>query len=785
MTRHTLKAALFASVFTIGFAAAPALAQETEEDAVARLTPVNVTAQRVEENLQDVPISITTVADEKLNNLKAGGVDVRFLSARVPSVIAESSFGRAFPRFYIRGIGNTDFDLNASQPVSMVYDQVPYENPILKGYPVFDVEGIEVLRGPQGTLFGRNTPGGIIKFDSVKPGDETDAYARISYGTYNTLDLEGAVGFRVDDNLAVRLSGISQTRDDYVDNTFTGENDALEGFEEWAVRGQLLFTPFENDFSALLNVHARSNDSTARLFRANIIDAGSNGVGSNFDRDSVATDGLNGLEQDAWGVTLTVEKSLSDNIDLTYVYGRETAEVFSRGDIDGGVWDFTGPVDAPSASFIDFDNDGTPDVFTGPGFIPFPSESAGAVDDLVQATHELRVAYDAGGQLRWQAGMFYFDEDIQITSTSYDTTSPGNPENGRAVRNGQTESFSLFASASYDLTEQFTIAGGARFTDEEKSFRVERFTSPIGGGAFGPVDGSVGDDQISWDLSATYAVNDDVNVYGKVAKGFRGPSVQGRLVFGNTVSDADSETVLSYEAGVKSELLDNRLRVNAAAFFYEIEDQQLTIVGGQTNTVQLFNADKGQGYGFEIDAEAALFENLLLTAGLSYNKTEFKDPTLRTTGCGQADTDNDGFADVSLCTIQDPFTGDFDNGFPTRNRLFSIDGNSFPNAPEWIGNVTARYAYPIQGGELYAYTDWAYKGDTNFFLYESAEFGQDGYWEGGLRLGYKSELGYDVSVFGRNITDEEALTGGIDFNNLTGFVNEPQIFGVELNWQLQ
>ena len=111
---------------------------------------------------------------------------------------------------------------------------------------------------------------------------------------------------------------------------------------------------------------------------------------------------------------------------------------------------------------------------------------------------------------------------------------------------------------------------------------------------------------------------------------------------------------------------------------------------------------------------------------------------------------------------------------------YNISGNSFPNAPEWIGNVTARYSIPAPNGEFYAYTDWAYKGDTNFFLYESAEFGQDGYWEGGLRIGYASDMGYDVSVFGRNITDEEALTGAIDFNNLTGFVNEPQTFGVEL-----
>ena len=123
----------------------------------------------------------------------SGGADIRGLSGRVPSLNIESSFGRTFPRFYIRGLGNTDFDLNASQPVSLIYDDVVLENPILKGFPAFDVDRIEVLRGPQGTLFGRNTPAGIVKFDTVKPGKGRN-YARISYGTYGTINAEGAVG---------------------------------------------------------------------------------------------------------------------------------------------------------------------------------------------------------------------------------------------------------------------------------------------------------------------------------------------------------------------------------------------------------------------------------------------------------------------------------------------------------------------------------------------------------------------------------------------------------------
>ncbi|MEM7638193.1 MAG: TonB-dependent receptor [Pseudomonadota bacterium] len=733
-----------AALILAGLTAAPAMAQDNDDADARRLDPVVTTAQRVEENAQDVPISITTVAGEKLDNIKAGGADIRFLSARVPSVIAESSFGRAFPRFYIRGIGNTDFDLNSSQPVSLVYDDVPYENPILKGFPVFDVEGVEVLRGPQGTLFGRNTPGGIIKFDSVKPGDDFNGYVKGSFGSYNTTEVEAAFGARLNDHFAWRVSGLFQQRDDFVDNAFTGENDSLEGFEESAFRAQGLWSPLPTT-DVLVNIHGRTNDSDARLFRANIIDQGSSGLSSSFDFDTVFFDGQNGLEQDSFGATVRVDHELNDSLDLTYVYGHETAEVSSRGDIDGGF----------GAAFL---GDGN----FGPGFIPFPSESSGAVDDLRQVTHEARLAFDDGGPLRAQAGIFIFDEKVNISSNSFDTLAPGQPVNGAAQRNQSTDSTGIFASLAYDVSDKVTVAGGLRYTDEEKEFTAGRSIGPFGSGALAPRTVVVGDEQISWDLSATYRQSDDVSYYAKIARGFRGPSVQGRLVFGNDISSADSETVLSYEAGVKSEMYDNRVRANANVFFYTLEDQQLTIVGGLDNTVALFNADESQGYGFEADIEALVTDNLIVTGGLSYNDTEIKDDVLLSPGCG------------APCTVLDPAV-DVDG-----QTFFNISGNSFPNAPEWIANFTARYGVPFQDGELYVFTDWSFKGETNFFLYESVEFVEDGYWLGGLRAGWEGNNGVSVSAFVRNLTDELVLEGGIDFNNLTGFVNEPRTWGIEL-----
>ena len=207
LTPHRIAAAAALAALHLG-----ALAQQAAES--GKLAPVNVTAERRTENLQDVPNSVSTLGSEMLEVLGTSGQDVRVLSGRVPSLNIESSFGRAFPRFYVRGYGNTDFRLNASQPVSLVYDDIVQENPILKGFPAFDLDRIEVLRGPQGTLFGRNTPAGVVKFESVRPTKKFEGYGSLSIGTFRTINAEGAINVPTSAESAGRISLLSQTRDD-------------------------------------------------------------------------------------------------------------------------------------------------------------------------------------------------------------------------------------------------------------------------------------------------------------------------------------------------------------------------------------------------------------------------------------------------------------------------------------------------------------------------------------------------------------------------------------------
>ena len=741
---HRLALAI-AALLPLGNALAQDAAPAAPADSTATtLDTIQVTAQRRVENIQDVPVSISTISSEKLDVLGSGGNDVRFLSGRVPSLNIESSYGRAFPRFYIRGLGNTDFDLNASQPVSLIYDEVVQESPLLKGFPVFDLERIEVLRGPQGTLFGRNTPAGVVKFESAKPTQDFGGYGQLSYGTDDLWNFEGAVGGGLTERWSARASVLFQRREDSVTNTnAAGPDRGAEGYDESAARVQFLY---EGDaFEGLFNLHKRHLNGTARLFRANIIDPGTNNLVPGFDRDRVSTDGVNFSELDTWGGSARLRWELG-RVNLYSITGYETAESLNRGDIDGGF----------GAAFLGPGN-------SGPGFIPFAAESADGLPDHRQVTQEFRIESNEWGRFDWQAGLFYFDEDISIDSFNYDSLTPGNPQVGLAVQEQRNKAWAVFASGEFDATDKLKLRGGVRYTQDEKDFSASVLqAAPFGTPVSGPFLVNTDVDDVSWDLSGVYAFNDDINFYARVAKGFRAPSIQGRLAFGG-VSTADSEEVISYEAGIKADLWDKRARLGFNVFRYDVSDQQIIAVGGGSNTATLLNADKSIGQGFELDLEAYLTDQLLVTVGSSYNDTEIDDPALIVPGCGGG------------CTVTDPETA-------PGSGLYRIDGNSLPQAPKWVHNLTARYGIPVgDGGELYVYTDWAYRSEVNFFLYDSVEFRGKSSLEGGLRVGYAWNQGdYEVAVFGRNITDQTRIVGGIDFNNLTGFLNEPRTLGLEV-----
>jgi len=777
-SRHALAVAI-----ALLLPAHAALAQDTDASSAAEkattLDSVQVTAQRKVENIQDVPVSVSTISGENLDVIGSGGNDVRFLSGRVPSLNIESSFGRAFPRFYIRGYGNTDFRLNTSQPVSLVYDEVVQENPILKGFPVFDLDQIEVLRGPQGSLFGRNSPAGVVKFESARPKQELGGYAKVGVGSDGMTNFEGAIGGGLGGNWSGRASALFQRRDDWVRNTYPGPNDGFEGYDESAVRLQTLYAG--DGFEALLSAHARHLNGTARLFRANIIKPGTNDLVDGFDETEVSIDGANRSELDSKGANARLTWDLG-SYKLHSITAYESVETYSRGDIDGGFGAVFLPV-------------------SGPGVIPFASETADGIPEHSQWTQEFRIESNTGTAFDWQAGLFYFKEDYDVESFSYDSLN-GGAQDGYERINQTNDSWAVFGAATWQVSPAFQLRAGMRYTVDKKELTVEEYFN----NGFAPCirymfifgrpdlakcnitqlaaqepDGDLSadpeDKKFNWDLSGTYELSENVNLYARVATGYRGSSIQAAGAF-NAKSVADPETSTAIEAGVKAELWDKRARLNFGVFRYEVKDQQLTAVGGSANANILLNAEKSIGQGFELDFQAYLTDHLLVTLGSSYNDTEIQDDDLVVSACGTGQHFPDPQAN---CTIldphvfeQDPVTGDW-------IARANIDGNPLPQAPKWTHNFTARWAKPVgEGAELYVYTDWAYRSEVNFFLYESREFTGKSLLEGGLRLGANWNYGkYDLAVFGRNITNEVQVVGGIDFNNLTGFINEPRTVGVE------
>ncbi|MEI9987702.1 MAG: TonB-dependent receptor [Aliidongia sp.] len=392
----------------------------------------------------------------------------------------------------------------------------------------------------------------------------------------------------------------------------------------------------------------------------------------------------------------------------------------------------------------------------------FADETSDSIPGLDQFSEELRFATNGNGRFFNQGGFYYFKEYLKLYDYDY---APDGAADIIQTQTQNTESFALFDSASYKITDDLTFQAGVRVSNDTLTYGVGCLLTCA---APTPSKVSTSGTQPTFDVSATYAITPDTNVYGRIATGYLAPSLDGRNVlydFGNTtigaLTEAKAETTTSYEVGLKSTFWDHRANFNLTGYTWTTDDIQLAAVGGAANEVVLLNANKAIGEGIETSFEVKPIENLLLTANASYNFTQIQDAGLELSGCGGG------------CTMEnqlDPKTGNF-----------KINGNPLPNAPRWIYNVSARYSIPVMDqNEVYFLTDWNYRGTEDFFLYKAAEFTGQSLLLGGLRLGYiDHNNGFEVAGFIHNLLDQVKVTGAIDFDNLTGFVNDPRTFGVE------
>jgi iron complex outermembrane recepter protein len=721
----------------------------SSDNSAGTLEEIIVTATRREERLLDVPVSTAVLSGAALDVLGSSGQDIRQLAFAVPSLNIESSNGRTFPRFYIRGYGNTDFTSFASQPVGLYYDDIVQENPALKGFPIFDQADVEVLRGPQGTLFGRNSPAGVVKFESAKPViGQFSGSASLSDGTYNTANLESVLNLPINDQMAFRASVQGQHRDDWVDAPRNPVGDQhLEGYDDWAMRLQLLIRPSDT-FSALFNVHGRSLDGSARLFRANVMSEGSNALVPGFDPATIYTDGYNGQSFSSIGANVHLTLNAPG---LTYqsITGYESIRHYlTIGDIDGGY----GP---------GFFADPNPQHW-GPGFIPFPVETGGGIASHYQLTQEFRVVSNQAGPLQGQAGLFFFYEDVEAIGNDYAYNTLQLVDTTLSVQRNDAEA--IFGSLEYAFTSAFKVRAGLRYTLDHRTFDVP--SSDLAGLTV-PQRDSGSANKFSWDLSPTYLLAPNVNLYARVATGFRAPSfgapTPGPPPVG--IQFARAEDNISYETGIKAETPDHRNSLAFDIYYFDVSHQQLSAVGGQSNVVSLINAKDTIGRGAELEINSRPLPALTLNFSTSYNYTRIEDPTLAVAPCF-----NWKFLGGPACTELNPLNA---GGFAL------VNGNPLPQAPKWVADFSLRYGAPIgPGSELYFFTDMSYRTEMNFFLDKELEFVGPSLYQLGARIGYTwADKKYEIAVFCRNCTNEIRNIGGINFDNFTGFINDPRIIG--------
>lgn len=696
------------------------------------LSKVVVTAQKREETAQEVPASISVLSGDKIrdSSLQSANEVTRF----IPNASAGTTEGHGRPRWWIRGLGTGDQGANTVSPVGIYVDDVYIANISATGFPLFDQERVEVLRGPQGTLWGKNTTAGAINFISRKPTFERSGYAKAGYGDYDDRVLEGAISDAlVSDRLAARLSFRHQGRDGYNENI--ADHNDQGALEDDAARLQFL-AYINDDLEANLNLHARSYHDTGGYSTVSygLRPDGSNQFGYRIDpkQGKVNYNAKYQVQIDQVGTNLNLNWQLGD-LTLTSI---SAFEHFTR---DG---------------FSDSDN------------TPLELQRSYAYADSQQWSQELRLASPREDRLNWVVGLHYFNEDLDSRNASAALDNPFIPRyyNNLSYNQG-TESYAVFGSSTFRFTEDFSITAGLRWTRETKDIDLRRVQNQgqadfsngdwwKPGSVSSPlVVNAVQDERNTWsdwtyDLTPEYQISDNARVYLRYAYGFRSGGYNTGATSQATVATVNPEYLTSYELGVKSEWLDGRLNANAALFYYDYEDIQLNIVSAVNNQTvsRLANGAEGEAYGAEFELEAVPVQNLHLNFALGLLHTEFTDYT-------------SGSNDYS--------------------------GNKFVRAPNVSAVIGADYRIPLQvGGALVLGTDWNTRSRQYFFSNDQSQnMRSGGYTLGNARITY--ELPGDttqVSAYVSNLTDKEyrnhTLPGG--FQTAGVMFGDPRTFGVSV-----
>ena len=702
----------------------------------AVIEEVVVTAQKREQNVQDVGIAISAVTGEQMRQL--GYTNAQQVTALAPGVHTVQPNGEANYAIAMRGVAANDFTTNVESPVAIYLDEVYISQMSGSGFMLFDMERVELLRGPQGTLYGRNATGGLAHFVTVKPSQEVSGYGQLTVGSYDQVKFEGAVGGGLAEGISARVSVATHDNNGYVENRLLDQR--LNNANEWTGRVQVLFEPSDS-FDVLLNYRRSEQNIDTGFFEhvsANIsgvltpnevnqvlgyIDNDGDVYEGDYDRD-----GHNDLVTE--GFTATVNWDF-DNFTLTSITDYSTVQ----------------------RDYIE-DSDAS----------PVPLFNFFLTTDAEQFSQEVRLN-GSTDTMDWVAGVYYLD--LSVDDSNGAETDPfidpaGDTPDITGLDNPyetNTESWSVFGQLERRLADNLTGILGARWIRDEKDHTyavnvvdfipgtVQRNGNPNILVQLANYSGEREDDEFSVRAALNYDLSEDVMLYGSWNRGVKGGGYNSPvfplsppLGYDDATMSYDPEQLDAFEVGFKSRLAGGVAIFNGAAYYYDYKDYQaFQIIGLDTITTNA-NADS---HGFELELQATPTSGLDLILGMAYNDIE-----------------------VSL--------GD-------GPKTTSVQ------SPKWNLNGLVRYAWPVAGGELAVQFDALYRSKHFFSLTGLQTVEEDGYTIANASLSYTTgDGGITVTGFVHNLGDVQHLVQTFDlsgpdvFGMVEQYYNKPRWWGVSL-----
>jgi len=702
------------------------------------LEEVVVTATKRSVALQDLAGSANVLGADKLG---PGGIqEVRDMQVDIPNLSLGDQFG--FARVFMRGIGMTSIDIGGEGAVAFLQDGAIVPRPAAQLMGMFDLDQVEVLRGPQGTLYGRGATAGAINMVTAKPGKELGGYLSVTAGNYSLAQFKGAIDVPMGDALSMRLAGSLDSRDGYGNNIFTGSdiNDrdasAYRATFVYDAGGPLTATLSaqyyeEDDNNYAFSYFGQSEGSSIPVpFGVPILGGNTVGmVGGGFYDINSDQEPIN--DRDGQLINLTIDYAFNDRWSLKSITSSQSMDRFLRDDLD-----------STDANLFGQNN--------------YTEESDSFGQELILNYSSDRI--DVLG------GVMYFEEDlygevrVPLTNLCFllAPAACGTPvgdflNGGNYLQDGDVdiEAWGAYVEANYSISDKWSVIAGLRYNYEERdgtgSFIFDAISLNV------PTNQRESWNDLTPRITLQYSPNDNMLLYATYTEAFK----SGVINTGSTSPPLDPETVDAFELGLKGQNASGTIRYSVAAFFYDYQDMQISFVD-ETSTVSTVNAAEAENSGIELEVDGSLGNGFAFDFYLTYLNAEY----------------------------QEFFNGDYANGFA----ITDLSGNTLPNAPESTAKLGLTWEGAVGGGTLTVRGEAYYQDDVYFTEWNRKDAYQSSYEQFNASVDYSWNDQWLLSLWGRNLSDEEVMSNNIItaplYDSLrVGAVLPPRTYGATVTYQ--